>query len=596
MLTDAGSIPAASTNDLTGLDHSRPVKSLLHQAVTFGNTPHLAVSDGLQRSPKRHRYDTNWAQDVTEDIGTRECKVFRDQIFSQFESFSSTLAKEYLGLARQQDYVDANRRLSERTHQLRIRNLNLTLSDKQLQDFAREQALHCIRLQVKLELAASHKACLEHASSYDFQIPALFHTEITYCMNRLTDNEWWMRAIRKLRNRRLSEIERDIGLVSNHKSAYSSQRSVQQRRKAKAKQKEFLERSQIQNHLGQKFSLAELAEKSVSNPAVRRAELMTRISGFEKIALASGHECYFQTITTPSRMHRCLSKKGRKNPKFDGTTPREAQQYLQMIWARIRAALARNDIKPYGFRVAEPHHDGTPHWHFMLFVSREKSAQLNKIMRMYALNEDGNERGAKKHRFTSKRIDMEKGSAAGYIAKYISKRIDGAHLKEDLLGNPAQKAAEQIEAWSRDHGIRQFQQIGGASVTVWRELRRLKEPLPTDQTEEARLAADTGDWAAYTYAMGGVECPPEKRPIIPLYEHLKAVDTETGELIIFSRNKYDEKKAPQIRGLQIEGKPTITRKFAWSPDRTLIPIDLLKPGLSWTRVNNCTEAPKACVH
>lgn len=420
-----------------------------------------------------------------------------------------------------------------------------------------------------------------------------------------------MRSIRKLRDRRLAEIERDIGIISNFKRAYSSQRSVQQRRIAKIRQKEFLEGSSVQNHQGQKFSLAELAEKTVSNPAIRRAELMTRISGFEHVALASGHSCFFHTLTTPSRMHRKLSKSGRNNPKFDGTTPREAQNYLRMVWARTRAALARADIKPYGFRISEPHHDGTPHWHFMLFISADKSSEMNRIMQDYALMEDGAEKGALKYRFKSIEIDMNKGSAAGYIAKYISKSIDGEHLDEDLLGNDAKNAAERIEAWARNHGIRQFQQIGGPSVTVWRELRRCREPLENQKAEDARQAADSGNWAAFTFAMGGIGTPRSNAEITPLYEHLKTVDIHSGEILVNLKNKYGEEKQPSVRGVVIDSTPISTRRFAWSTDRFLIPFSSLEkfsssakhesnftaqPGGTWTRVNNCTQIEGASIH
>ena len=34
----------------------------------------------------------------------------------------------------------------------------------------------------------------------------------------------------------------------------------------------------------------------------------------------------------------------------------------------MRTAFKDNDLQVYGLRVVEPHHDGTPHWHMMLFL------------------------------------------------------------------------------------------------------------------------------------------------------------------------------------------------------------------------------------
>lgn len=338
----------------------------------------------------------------------------------------------------------------------------------------------------------------------------------TGAISRMTCPLWWRRKLRASQSRAIEAQAIKLGYVHRRAEIYASDLTVNRRSQQKARNRAALENTRAVNTVtGDVFTLAELADKAVSNPRIRRGELMTRIAGFEAVAVGMGHAGEFWTATAPSRFHQKKTDKAGAvldNPKFTGETPRECQQYLVKTWAKFRAAAARRGLKYYGFRIAEPHHDATPHWHLLLFVDPVLSAgrsavgRLRALFRRYFLADSKGEQGAKKNRCEFVAIDWKRGSAAGYIAKYVSKNIDGYQVQADLEGEnlSAVTGSQRVEAWASAWGIRQFQQVGGPPVGAWRELRRMAESEEhSPEIFEAISAADTANFARYVELQGG---------------------------------------------------------------------------------------------
>lgn len=504
------------------------------------------------------------------------------------DRFAIPAAKRYTEIHAAKSRSEANLFLLDTQDDLSQFALSLSASDDDLISYAKSAATRC---------AYHRKVLRESKAAYEFLIsyitnrysinPPLFYTietseipvtvtdenssftgtdtvtdkhtivrnvtvSIEGMLNRFCDEYWWRRMLRNITSRNVEKYSIDLGLFHRYAGIYISEESMQRRRQQKSRNKRAMESCILTNELGQEFTLLELAENSLANPANRRAELMVRIRGTEEVSKSLGHKAVLYTITTPSRMHARWSTSGKANPKYDGTTPIEAQQYLTKLWAQIRAQLARDGIMYYGFRVVEPHHDGTPHWHLLLFMAPQSIKSATNVLRTYAMREDGNEQGAAKHRFTAVKVDPKKGSATGYIAKYISKSIDGYGIDEDLYGYDAKDSAKRISTWASVWGIRQFQQLGGPPVTLYRELRRIQGNELSGLLLEAWQAADKGDWETFIKLMGG---PNISRKDYPL---------TTARLWSDEPNRYLEPKGFKIIGVNYGNVLVPTRLHQWT--------------------------------
>lgn len=451
----------------------------------------------------------------------------------------------------------------------------------------------------------------------------------SFC-KRLCDVKFWRRQIRTIHARAIEMDAIADCKVGKGRALFLSDDAMHRARRARRRNQAMLENTLATNQDDQTYTLAELSEAGVSNPEVKKAELMVRVRGLERIAQANNMAGFFVTLTCPSRFHR-YDASGRPNPKWTGLSPRHAQEYLNKVWALIRSACSegknREKIHVIGFRGTEPHKSGCPHWHMALFCDQRHAERLQEIIAQYALQDSGREvlRNAS-IRVEIKPIDWSKG-ASGYILFYVTKNIDGTNaatgegIGDHDEGGDNVSGAERVRAWASLWGIRQFQLIGTAPVTIWRELRRMQARLLTADDGEApaaeslaellkaverqersqqrlkkhfagavgegsiwpaAVAADKGDWSAFVEAMGGYRVGRGAELVRPMKDR----DIE---------NQYGEKSGQKVIGVYDPetGCGIKTKVNTWKIERKQGREDrAAMKRFSWTRVNNCHTAEK----
>ncbi|MHB1676814.1 MAG: replication endonuclease [Sulfuriferula sp.] len=210
----------------------------------------------------------------------------------------------------------------------------------------------------------------------------------------------------------------------------------------------------------------------IRSPYERFCEMYALVNGLDKYYTSKGYTAVMVTFTMPARFH--------PNPsigtnRWDGSSPRAAHSAFTENWALLRTALHDAGIDIHGLKVAEVHVDGCPHYHVLFFVAPGKYDRFVKIVNEYFAHSPS--------AVDFELIDRSKGSAAGYILKYIMKNVSGTSAGDAL----EQDSIDRADAFRSTWNIRAFQFFGvlHGRVTLWRELRRL-ETQPDDAEHLAK--------------------------------------------------------------------------------------------------------------
>jgi len=209
------------------------------------------------------------------------------------------------------------------------------------------------------------------------------------------------------------------------------------------RQNNFLEYSYITNdQTGQSFSLKECIISSNHNPDRYHAEIQNRINTLDREATNAGLTPVFLTMTLPSEFHEMKQSNGKliPNPKFNGTPPKEAVKILTKQWAKLRQDRSLKELNKSQrmyYRVNEPHKDGTPHTHILLFIPKDRIDRVETAFKRLFLQ-------------VGNKFEKNIKSASSYIMKYINKTLP-LSKKEKLT-----ETEHYLNAWYIKHRINRF--------------------------------------------------------------------------------------------------------------------------------------------
>lgn len=419
---------------------------------------------------------------------------------------------------------------------------------------------------------------------------------------RMLCADWWYRKLWQMRCEWREEQLRAVCLVNKKASPYVSYEAVIHKREQRRKSLEFFRSHELVNEDGDTLDMEDVVNASNSNPAHRRNEMMACVKGLELIAEMRRDCAVFYTITCPSRFHATLNN-GRPNPKWSRATVRQSSDYLVDTFAAFRKAMHKAGLRWYGVRVAEPHHDGTVHWHLLGFMRKKDRRSITALLRKFAVRDAREELGSNTGpRFKSELINPRKGTPTSYIAKYISKNIDGRGLANEIskeTGKSLRDNAEHVSAWASLHRVQQFRFFGIPSRQAYRELRLFAGQVGRQQgdtkagtpvLEDPRLdavlaAADVGCFATYIMKQGGVLVPREHHLIRTAYE----LNDEPSAYGDHSMRIYG------IWSPLVEGR-ICTHAVKWKKVLKVVDVQeaTADQGASapWTRGNNCPLVEK----
>lgn len=234
---------------------------------------------------------------------------------------------------------------------------------------------------------------------------------------------------------------------------------------------EFLAKQFFRTEKGKLRPISEIADRAVQ----MRSEIYLEMKAADDICQKHGMTWMMVTITLPGQFHS--NPRAGKNSWQLGTEIDDCLDFFRLRWNNMRKFISKkknshlkfSEKTGFGFKIIEPHLDGTPHWHIMLYCDPHLIQEYKNLFTRYFKTSE------KSINFNVEdKMLPNRASGASYLFKYVIK-----YNESDL------EQMSRIDAWRSAVGVRCFDRIGfRGEKTLYRNLRKISSKLQNTGTVE----------------------------------------------------------------------------------------------------------------
>lgn len=272
--------------------------------------------------------------------------------------------------------------------------------------------------------------------------------------------KFWVKRIKNTILQNHQQLARRLNLVGKNRAKFVTSKAIDNYHETVIKQKEFANSNVIiNNNTGETFPLPELPLQYYR----KYSEILSFVNGLNEYAFDHNYSAASVTITAPRKFHSKL------DITADTPTPCVAKKWLLDRWQCYTNLVRQWPTNSFTFRIIDPHQDGTPHFHALLYfpsdmADRHKSALINAFELKSIVNTK---------RFEWEDIDYTDNYALRYIVGKLKPVIDSDNNFDS--SNDVVRRAAFLATWNmRSHD---FTGIPSITRGLWNELRSKKYPF-----------------------------------------------------------------------------------------------------------------------